>query len=123
MKSTKIIIMASIISALCFGSYQIANADAGLSLNITRLIVNSDGTVLFSTDVQPSNTCSYYGIFYTFNSNSLPGGKQMLSAILTAKVSNQKMDIWYNNATYPGTNDTNGCLPGNLASVTGVSIN
>lgn len=122
MKTIKRVIMSSIVSALCFGSYQIANADAGVSLSITKLIVNSDGTVLFSTDAQPSNTCSYYGLFYTFNSNSLPGGKQMLSAILTAKVSNQKMNIWYNNATYPGTTETNGCLPGNLASVTGVSI-
>jgi hypothetical protein len=47
----------------------------------------------------------------------------MLRAILAAKVSGQQMNIWYNNATYPGTNETNGCSPGNLASVTGVSIN
>ena len=66
-------------------------------------------------------TCSRYGNFFTFNTET-ERGKTIYKTLLTAKVSRQKITIWYTPSTNPGTNEDCGCIDETMAIVYGIGF-
>ena len=93
-------------------------------LKINRVYTNDSGSTYIGTSIQPANTCSSWGEYFTFDSTTA-GGKNILSILLSAEVSGQSgqsIDVWYTNSSTPGTNQTNGCSLYTLTAV-GLSKN
>jgi len=77
------------------------------NLTIDKLRIEEASTYI-KTTIQPSNTCSNYGYYVTFN-HTTESGKAFLSALLTAKASSTTVQLWYTSSTAPGTTHQNGC--------------
>lgn len=91
-------------------------------LDVRRVYVDHLGKVHFGTSSQPANTCSNWGEYWIFDSNT-KGGKQMLSVLLSAKLTYRKIDVWYEISSMPGTNQYTGCSDDAMARAVMISIN
>jgi len=91
--------------------------------NVTLLRVHQNGFVEFGITDNPhtTGTCDYFGYKFRFDSNTI-GGKHMLSLLMSAKVSGQKIHIWYSESTAVGSDETNGCTPEALAVPESVAL-
>jgi len=88
---------------------------------IKRFYVSSDGWVHLGLVSQLPGTCSNWGEHFKFDSTTL-GGKNMLSVVMSAKLANKSVNVWYNDTTAPGTNQSNGCKGGVIAILTSIGI-
>jgi hypothetical protein len=95
------------------------------SLTVGRMFFSAGpGTqtiILFAVTPPPSQTCSYYGVQFQFDT-STPQGKSWYALLLTAKATGKPIDIWYENSTTPGTNETNGCTPSTVSVVDAIGL-
>ena len=113
--------MKKVILTLClFAFSNVSLADYATGQRIEKIYSSATGEVRIRTESQPSNTCSYYGWYFTFDSTT-DGGKSLLSLILAAKATDSTLEIWYTTSLAPGTDETNGCY-NNLAVLTGASL-
>ena len=83
-------------------------ADYSGSHTVKRMYIGNDGWVFFGTSPQASETCDYYGLQFKFDSNT-KAGKSMLALLLSAKVSQESIDVWYTPSTAAGTDAYSGC--------------
>ena len=98
-----------------------ALADYQANVTIGRVFIANDGHVSFGTTPQAPNTCNYYNVQFTFDSTT-DGGKSMLSLLLSARMANTKIDVWYTASTLPGTDWTTGCNGSKMATATLVGL-
>ena len=89
-------------------------------MSVARLNVGS-GQSSFGTTSQPSDTCSYFGFYFRFDATTTDG-KNMYATLLAAKLSGKTVAIWYTPSPSRGTNETNGCAPGAIATVYQVAL-
>ena len=112
------------ISAVLLVLVLIANksAHAGWAqAHIIKLVAISDGLVWVQTDAMPSDTCSYWGFNYVMNTNSA-AGKQMFSLLLSAKITGNFVELWYDPSSVPGSDHYSGCVPFTMAGITQVGL-
>lgn len=117
MKTIILSLTALVISLLCGTAY----ADYVAEIPFQNVYVQDNLCYVQSVD-DISNTCSYFGYRFKFNT-STSQGKAMLSVVLMAKALNKKISVWYNKSSAVGTNETNGCETATMAEATGVSLN
>ena len=68
-----------------------------------------------------SNTCSYFERHLKFDATT-DAGKNMLSILLSASVADKSVNVWYTDSSAPGTDETNGCSPSSMATLTAVGF-
>ncbi|TRY33411.1 hypothetical protein [Aliiglaciecola sp. M165] len=79
-------------------------------------------TIRFGVDEPPAGkVCDYFGRHYQFNATT-EAGKNMLSILLAAEMSNRKVDIWFTASAAPDTNHENGCVPTTMAILTAIGL-
>jgi len=78
--------------------------------------------VELAVSVPPANTCSLWGYHFRFDATT-PGGKNMLSILLAAKIAGKRVDVWYTPSSAPGTDHTSGCNAGTAAVLTNIGLN
>jgi len=101
-----------------FSTNLLADYQGSVSINRVRI----DGTyVYFGVTPQPANTCSNWGEHLKFD-HTTDKGKSFLSALLTAKSSGSKIDLWYHASTNPGTNESNGCGGNEISIMVSIAI-
>jgi hypothetical protein len=117
----KIIFILSILTFLCHPSYASAAFQRHAStLTLQTVYVQDDWCYLaVSSDV--TGTCLYYVFRFRFNVTT-HNGKAMLGVLLMAKALNKTIEVWYNDSSVPGTNQTNGCNAEAVSLATGISI-
>ncbi len=77
--------------------------------------------VEFAVSVPPGNTCSSWGYHFRFDATT-PGGKNMLSILLAAKMANKRVNVWYTPSSAPGTDQASGCNAGTAAVLTSIGV-
>lgn len=102
-----------LLSAALLSSSFFASADYVHSITLDRVIVGAETQIVTYTSV--SNTCSYFGAKFKFDSTT-PEGKSILSLVLLAKATGQPVSIWYTPATVSG-DENSGCNGSKLAVV------
>ncbi|OGO75253.1 MAG: hypothetical protein A2203_09905 [Chromatiales bacterium RIFOXYA1_FULL_46_5] len=90
--------------------------------DLNRVYVDSDGFAYFGTSSQPPNTCNFFGEYFRLDVKT-DSGKAMLSILLSSKMAQKKIIIWYNESTSIGTNHSTGCSVITMSSVTAVGVN
>ena len=94
----------------------------GYSGPLTVATVNvGQGRATFGTTTQPTDTCSYFGYYFIFDSTTADG-KSMYAMLLAAKLSARQVNVWYTPSSARGTNENNGCVPSAWAVLTQVAI-
>lgn len=88
---------------------------------IKRFYTEASGMTYVGFVAQPSNTCDNWSQHMKFDSTT-DGGKNMLSVLIAAKLSERRLDLWYSASDAPGTNNTNGCTQSVMAVLTGVGL-
>jgi len=88
---------------------------------IKRFYVSSGGTVHFGLVTQLPNTCSSWGEHFKFDATT-PGGKNMLSVVMSAKLANKTVNVWYTDSSAPGADQTNGCSGSAISTLTNIGI-
>ncbi len=88
---------------------------------IKRFFVTTDGWVYFGLVNQLPNTCNYYGEHFKFDTSTV-GGKNLLSVVMSAKLANRPVAVWYTESPSPGTNHTNGCTGNELSTLSNLGI-
>lgn len=106
-------LLCSSISAYA-GSYK-----AGL--NVTRIRGLGTTTVWVGFDVQPAETCSSYNEHMNFDGTT-DVGKQLLATLLAALTGSKTVDVWYDDSSAPGTDQSTGCTSATSALLTGLRI-
>jgi hypothetical protein len=76
---------------------------------------------MFAVSPQPPGTCSGWGEHMRFLLET-EDDYARYSMLLTAKASGQKVDLWYNDSTSPGTDHTNGCTSSTSATLYGLGL-
>ena len=66
-------------------------------------------------------TCDYHGRHFQFDSTT-DGGKAMLAILLTAHATKQKVYVWFDESTAPGTTHENGCTGNTMAQLTKIGF-
>lgn len=79
------------------------------------------GHVAFGADRQPAGTCNHWGRYFIFDT-STPQGEMMLTILLTAQASGQRVDLWYTTSPSAGRNHTSGCAIDQLSVVEVIGI-
>ena len=78
--------------------------------------------IRFGVDNPPAGkVCDYFYRHFTFDATT-EEGKNMLTILLAAEMSNRKLDIWYTLSTEPDTDNDSGCTPSTMAVVTSLGI-
>lgn len=98
----------------------LAHAEYGVGV-IKRFYAAQDGRVYFGLVTPLANTCSSFGEHFKFDA-STPGGKNMLSTVIVAKMGEKTVNVWYTASLAPGTNETNGCNASTLSILTHIGI-
>jgi len=88
---------------------------------IKGIYIGKDGMVRFNVEMIAEGTCDFYNYRFAFD-GSTPGGKSMLSLLLSAKIANKDVNVWYNPSTTPGTINGEGCTLSTLAQVTNIGL-
>lgn len=88
---------------------------------INRLYVQENGYVSFGVSNMPTDTCDFFGFHFTFDTKT-DAGKSKLSLLLSAKMSDKSIQIWYDPSTTPGTDNTNGCTNTSVATVVHIGV-
>jgi hypothetical protein len=110
---------ALVISLCLIGTLSFAGRYAGdLSVGRVRVLGNE---VMFAVSPQPPATCSSFGENMRFLLET-EDDYARYSMLLTAKASGQKVDLWYNDSTSPGTDHTNGCTSSTSATLYGLGL-
>lgn len=89
--------------------------------DINRFYVTSSGWAYFGLKIQLPNTCSSWGEHFRFDT-SLPGGSNMLSVLMAAKLAGQKVTVWYQDSSAPGSDQTSGCQGDAISMLTNIGI-
>lgn len=97
-----------------------AHAEYGAG-KVNRLYVSGTGTVYFGLDTQLANTCSNWGEHFQFES-ATEGGKSKLSVLLSAKMSDSTLYVWYTPSSAPGSDQSNGCSYNAMAVADNVGL-
>ena len=84
-------------------------------------LVYGSNQINFGVTTQPKGTCVYFGRHFRFDATT-PGGRNILTILLSAVASGKNVDVWYAHRPVPGKNQTNGCNEGNLAVVKYIGI-
>ena len=95
------------------------SADYAPDLEVTLIHVRD--FVEFSVSVPPGNTCSLWGYHFRFDATT-PGGKNMLSILLAAKLAGKRVNVWYTPSSAPGADQTSGCNLGTAAVLTTIGL-
>src|SRR5579872_1813229 len=69
----------------------------------------------------PAQTCSYWGVEFQFDT-STPQGKSWYAMLLTAKATGKPIDVWYENSSTPGKDQTNGCTYATISLVDAIGF-
>jgi len=102
-----------LVIVLCFFSNMLyAGYGTG---EIKRFYAGGDGSVYFGLVTQLPNTCSNWSEHFKFDALT-SGGKNMLSVLMSAKLANKRVYVWYTDSSNPGTDQTSGCS-GNAISI------
>ncbi len=88
---------------------------------IKRFYVEDNGWVAMGLITQLKSTCSNWGEHFRFD-GSTPGGKNMLSVIMAAKMADKPVNVWYTDSTNPGTDHTNGCSGSAMSILQNIGI-
>ncbi|MDR6984488.1 hypothetical protein J2X32_003132 [Rheinheimera pacifica] len=88
---------------------------------IKRFYTEASGMTYVGFVAQPPGTCDNWTEHMKFDSTT-DGGKNMLSVLIAAKLSERRLDLWYSASDAPGTNNTNGCTQSVMAVLTGVGL-
>lgn len=79
-------------------------------------------SINFGVNNAPTDTtCSYFGRQFIFDATT-DEGRNMLSILLAAKLSGTKVHVWYHVSTLPGTTNSNGCHPSNMANAYAIGL-
>ena len=89
--------------------------------NQEPLKIYGASTIRFGVDNPSVDLCSYFQRHFTFDATT-EGGKNMLSILLSAKMANRKVSLWYTSSTAPNTIETNGCTISAMAILTSIGI-
>ncbi|WP_155761643.1 hypothetical protein [Alteromonas mediterranea] len=89
-------------------------ADYAGNLKVKKLFGN--GSILFGVSTPPPNTCDYFGRHFKFDATT-DGGKNLLSILLAAHLSDKNVDVWYLPSKLPGSSEDNGCNPHDTLAV------
>lgn len=101
-------------------SYLPAHAGYGAG-DINRFYVTTSGWVYFGLKMQLPNTCSSWGEHFRFDTSS-PGGGNMLSVLMSAKLARQKVTVWYKDSPAPGSDQTSGCRGDAISTLINIGI-
>jgi len=96
-----------------------ASADYAPDREVTS--IHGNDFVEFAVSVPPGNTCSLWGYHFRFDATT-PGGKNMLSILLAAKMANKRVNVWYTPSSAPGADQASGCNVGTAAILTTVGL-
>jgi hypothetical protein len=88
---------------------------------IDRYYVDSTGWVYFGLTSQLPGTCSYFIEQFKFDA-STPTGKNLLSVIVSAKLAEKDVTLWYTDSPVPGTTQANGCHAGTMAVLNAAGV-
>jgi hypothetical protein len=83
-------------------------AQPGTVLRIATL-GGTGGKVVFGVSQIPAHTCTAYSSQEFVLDTSTPDGKAAYAVLLLAKATGKPIDVWYEDSTAPGTNETDGC--------------
>lgn len=90
--------------------------------DVGRVYVGSDGFAYFGTSTQPPNSCYYFGEYFRFDVKN-DTGKAKLTVLLSAKMAQKKIVVWYSDSAAIGTTNANGCSPGVMSIATDIGVN
>lgn len=89
---------------------------------VTPTRMFGSNVILFGiTETPPADTCTYFRRQFKFDATT-PGGKNMLSILMAAKLANQKVDIWYAASPTANTTETDGCTSATVATISSIGI-
>lgn len=92
-------VFAAILAIISLNAFATDNSVTGAT--VTVISVRANNAFFSVTDVTPANVCNHYG--YDFNLDiSTPGGKNLYTALLTAKLTGGKINMVYTESTTPG---------------------
>lgn len=83
---------------------------------VTPKKIYGNGLIRFGMDTPPANTCEYFGRHFEFDATT-EGGKVLMSMLLAAHLSKQKLDIWYTPSSAPGDTHDENCVPNQTMAV------
>lgn len=92
-------VVAAILAMVSLNAFATDNSISGGTVSVVSVRANN---AFFSvTGVTPANVCNHWG--YDFNLDiSTPGGKNLYTALLTAKLTGAKINMVYTESTTPG---------------------
>jgi uncharacterized membrane protein YbaN (DUF454 family) len=118
------LILISVLVLLSIQTYaQDNNFISGVEID--RIYINASGYVFFGvTTPNLPNTCSFFLEQFVFQNtlDSSENVRTMYAMLLSAKLANRMVHIWYTSSTAPDTNQTNGCSFSTIAKVTQLGI-
>ncbi|WP_218419953.1 hypothetical protein [Alteromonas lipotrueae] len=121
MESFKVQRVSNLVIFFLFVSFSFfCEADYAGNLKVQKLFGNSN--ILFGVSAPPLNTCDYFGRHFKFDATT-DGGKNMLSILLAAHLSDRNVDVWYVPSKLPDSNEENGCNANDtLAEITQIGF-
>jgi len=103
-----------LISSSSFAGYLVPSPIIGI-------YISKEGVVRFNVQKAAIDTCNYFDYRFAFDA-STPGGKSMLSLLLSAKIANKNVNVWYDPSPTPGTTKDDGCTKSTLAQATHIGL-
>jgi len=88
---------------------------------ISSFYTSMSGEVLLGLVVQAPSTCSYFNCHHKFDGTTA-AGKNLLSTLISAKLSQSKVAVWYTKSTIIGTDNTTGCTRSTMGDLTSIGI-
>ena len=92
-------------------------ASAGFISDQRVLDIYGSNIIYFGISHPDQETlCSNWGRHFNFDATT-EKGKNLLTLLMSAYLSDKRVNVWYNESTLPGTTEQNGCSSGKLAVV------
>lgn len=88
---------------------------------VKRFYVTSTGEAYVGLVKQLPSTCKYFDEYFKFDATT-PGGKNMLGVLMSAKLANKYIHVWYSDSTAVGTDQTSGCSPSTMSILNSIGI-
>ena len=120
MKKMKVLIMCVLM--LSFSNVNAQSRNFIVS-GIERFFVQADGVAIVGLGMAnlPKDTCSFFTYHFKFDSTT-EAGKNLLSVVMTAKISKSRTSVWYFPSSAVGKDETNGCGINSLSVLDAVGL-